>query len=532
MVEADPLALNTAWQAWREGRRRRARELAEALLPTTPAARLLLARLSLDAGDMATAQAWLEPLPPQPAQAQIQAQLWLELNQPQQGLACLDSFPAIASRETLVLRFCLQEAQHAGTPPLDVWPPGLSQAERIALLLNCLPHSRYPEALSAWLEEQKGPASWRCQLLHQLAQAWLQRGQPTEAQIRYRQALRLGENPAESLWGLGVCAQESGARDAAENYYHQSLKLQPGLIGAHFNLGVLLLSRGDWKRGFQELEWRLQKRARQAHPPRWQGQSLQGKTLLIEAEYGLGDQIQFWRFLPALYPSAAQVLLEVPPALYALASRLDLPLNLLRQGYPPTEAVDYTLPLLSLPHRLNINSTDEIRRLPPWRPQFCSSPQTAQMQISLVWQGRQAPARPAYQHLQRRKALPAPYLSPLLQSFPQIQWWGLQPDLESAAFPAGLREPPVALDQLAATADWLQSQMLLIGIDSAVIHLAGSLGLPAWLLLAEPAPWIWPESGSETPWYPHLRIFRQPHCGDWQGLVQTLSTALSAALCT
>lgn len=515
--------LDQAWQAWLEGRRRQAWELAETLLPEIPAARILLAQLSLDSGDLDAALSWLDPLPPYPEQAQIQAKLWLELNQPQRGLACLAATPPQA-RIDFALYFRLHEALLSDPPDLEQWPPDLSLPERIELLLHCLPQSRYPETISAWLEKQSGPAAWRCQLLHRLAQAWLHRGEVFQAENYYKKALQLSENQAESLWGLGVCAQEKGAWEAAESFYRHSLKLQPGLIAAHFNLGVLLLSRGEWQKGFQELEWRLQKKSRGSLLPRWMGQSLKNKTLLIQAEYGLGDQIQFWRFLPSVCQAAGRVLLEVPPALHGLANRLDLNLTLFTQGDPPPGHVDYTLPLLSLPHRLQINSTQEIRCLPPWK--STPTPERNAHQISLVWQGRQSIAQPAYQQLQKRKAIPSSLLTSFPQNFPEIQWWGLQPDLLPQTFPPGVSDPPVKLESLAITADWLNTQSLLLSIDSALIHLASSVGCPAWLLLPEPAPWIWPKSGTESPWYPNLRIFRQPQPGDWQGLLENVTTAL------
>jgi len=329
---------------------------------------------------------------------------------------------------------------------------------------------------------------------------------------------------AEGAFQRALSLQQSGQNSEAERVYRDLLKLVPHWVAVHFNLGVLLLARGAWREGFQHLEWRLQKptsRYKNSSRPRWQGQKLSGQRILLQAEYGYGDMIQFWRFLPQLCELAGEVVLELPTALLPLAAQLDLPLSLHPEG-EPLPACDYHLPLLSLPQRLGISQTAEIAVLPPWKksltqPVLPSSGKATQ--VGLVWQGRQAAdetqQKAHYRELQRCKALPVDVVHTWVAAFPSVTFYAFQPGVSQRDLPSGLIDLGPQLGDFAQTAELLLQMDRVISVDSAVAHLASSLGLPTWLLLPEPAPWIWPRRGFETPWYPSLRIFRQALPADW-----------------
>lgn len=337
-------------------------------------------------------------------------------------------------------------------------------------------------------------------------------------------ALDSKPSDAEGVFQQALSLQQAGQNTEAERVYRELLTLAPNWVAAHFNLGVLLLARGDWYEGFQHLEWRLQKptsRFKTSPRSRWQGQKLSSRRILIQAEYGYGDMIQFWRFLPWLCEQAGEVILEVPKALLSLAAQLDLPLSLHPEG-EPLPACEYLLPLLSLPQRLGVSQTAEIAVLPPWKNAYaCSSvPSLGNIkQVGLVWQGRQASddasQKASYRELQIRKAFPLKLIQSWITAFPKLCFYAFQPDLAAGSLPSGLIDLGPQLGDFAQTAEQLLQMDLVISVDSAVAHLAASLGLPTWLLLPEPAPWIWPSSGIETPWYPSLRIFRQVLPADW-----------------
>lgn len=328
----------------------------------------------------------------------------------------------------------------------------------------------------------------------------------------------------EAAFQQALSLQQTGQNAEAERVYRTLLKLAPNWVAAHFNLGVLLLARGAWREGFQHLEWRLQKpqsRFNAGHRPRWQGQKPSGQRIFLQAEYGYGDMIQFWRFLPRLCEQAGEVILELPNALQPLAAQLDLPLTL-HPEEEPLPACEYLLPLLSLPQRLGVSQTAEIAVLPPWKRAYTrsSAPSLGNIkQVGLVWQGRQisdgTPQKANYRELQMRKAFPLKLIQSWITAFPKLCFYAFQPDLAAGSLPSGLGDLGNQLGDFAQTAEHLLQMDLVISIDSAVAHLAASLGLPTWLLLPEPAPWVWPSTGSETPWYPSLRIFRQALPADW-----------------
>lgn len=337
-------------------------------------------------------------------------------------------------------------------------------------------------------------------------------------------ALDSAPSDPEAAFQQALSLQQAGQNAEAERVYRELLKLAPNWVAAHFNLGVLLLARGAWHEGFQQLEWRLQKpssRFKVGHRPRWLGQKLSGQRILIQAEYGYGDMIQFWRFLPRLCEQAGEVILELPRALQPLAAQLDLPLTLHPEG-APLPACEYLLPLLSLPHRLGVSLTAEIAVLPPWKSAFArslvSSPGGVK-QVGLVWQGRQTSDGTSqnahYRELQRRKAFPVDVVQAWVAAFSSTTFSAFQPGIAPGDLPPGLIDLGSQLGDFAQTAEHLLQMELVISVDSAVAHLAASLGLPTCLLLPEPAPWIWPSRGIETPWYPSLRIFRQVLPADW-----------------
>ena len=350
--------------------------------------------------------------------------------------------------------------------------------------------------------------------------------QPAAAEACYREALRLRPDHAEARGNLGHALANLGRHAEAATSYRAALAQRPDDDALHHSLGQALLLTGQFEAGWAEHERR--RHSRNFVQPLWMGEPLDGKILLLHAEGGLGDTIQFCRYARSL-PAGRQILLEVPPALRRLMEGLaDRPPVIARsETLPP---FDLHCPLMSLPHRLGIR-LDTIRADIPylaaepeliaaWRERLAG---LAGLRIGLAWSGN-----PAYR-ADRRRSLPLARLAPLFE-VPGITFVSLQKG-EAAAQAADqprLLDPTALLTDFAETAALVETLDLVISVDTAIAHLAGALGKPIWLLNSFDPHWVWLLDRSDSPWYPSLRQFRQSAPGDWDGVVAKVARALAA----
>ena len=305
---------------------------------------------------------------------------------------------------------------------------------------------------------------------------------------------------------------KTGQLDRAITLYSQILEQQPS-PETRFNRAHAHLLAGNLPQGFADYEARLD----YDHPgfprrffdqPSWQGGPWQG-TLLIHAEQGFGDSIQFARFLPSL-AQQGKVVVEAPAALCRLLSTLPCDLTIIAKGQP-LPAFDCHCPLISLGLALGI-TLDDLDGQPylhadpvlrqHWRHQLEPLPGR---KVGIVWQGNPTHAN------DRRRSIPFEALTPLW-SIPGIHWVNLQPDATDAV--PGLN-PGAELTDFAATAALMAELDFVVSIDSAPAHLAGALGLPCALLLPCAPDWRWLLGRCDSPWYASLRLFRQNNPGDW-----------------
>ncbi len=348
----------------------------------------------------------------------------------------------------------------------------------------------------------------------------------------------------------GVCLRGLGDLPGAIAAHRQALALDPEDADARYNLAWALLTAGAWREGWQvhEDRWRLPRFAihQSPHPaPTWDGSPLAaGETLLVQAEQGLGDTLMAARLLPAARRQAfgnpadsdaesdtrpGTVILEVPPELRRLAGGLDGVDRVITRDAPRPPA-NARLPLLSLPHRLAITPEHMPGQVPYLhlpsvkRGAGAGQPVPAPPRIGLVWAG--SPDNPM-DHL---RTCPPALLAPLLE-IPGISWQSLQfgPAAESLRHPR-LARPLDSARDMADTATVVAGLDLVIGVDTAVIHLAGALGRPAWVLLAHVPDYRWMLERTDTPWYPATRLFRQPERGDWAAVVRSVRQALATFL--
>ena len=324
--------------------------------------------------------------------------------------------------------------------------------------------------------------------------------------------------------------------EAAESF-GKALALQKDYADAHFNLALVLLTQGDLRRGFEQYEWRW-KRSGMTDTRRgyggalWLGEFPLGhKTVLLHAEQGLGDTIQFARYVPLLARAGARVVLEVQPELKALLSGLEGVASCHARG-ESLPAYDVHCPLGSLPLACRTDSAGipaEIpylradgQRLARWRPSIEALPGK---RVALAWAGH------ARHVNDRNRSMDLALLAPLF-AVAGVSFVGIQRELrdrDAAVLARHHNVRPVGPDlaDLADTAAAVSLADLVISVDTSVAHLAGALCRPLWVMLPFAPDWRWTLSGENSPWYPQARLFRQPAIGDWQSVVATLRDALA-----
>jgi Flp pilus assembly protein TadD len=356
-----------------------------------------------------------------------------------------------------------------------------------------------------------------------------------EAVATCRAAIRMRPDNANAHANLGVALRRLGRLEGAMASLREAIRLEPGHINARTGLAMTLLSLGRLAEGFAEYEHRLAPRP--AHipgPPAWRGETLEGRTILLHAEQGIGDTIQFVRYLPEIARrGAGRVLLAAPPLFARLLAGLPYLDALVHPEEREKLRAHVHCALLSLPHALGttietIPAPVPYLRAEPaallrWRERLGGIPGP---RIGVVWAGN-----PKH-HNDRNRSIPPELLAPLLR-VQGVSWLSLQLGA-NAARPADLARQGTLLDlapeltDLAETAAAIMHLDLVVAVDTAVAHLAGALGRPTWVMLPFVPDWRWLLGREDSPWYPTMRLFRQRCAGDWDGVVARVAAALEA----
>lgn len=359
-----------------------------------------------------------------------------------------------------------------------------------------------------------------------------------EAEACYAAALAL-EPDSSAVWSnLGALNLNLRNEDRAEACLRQAMALDPDNRRAHFNLAYLQLCRGHYAEGWALFESREGYRALAQRLPfaRWQGQSLQGRTLLLCSEAGHGDAIQFCRYIPLFKACGAlHITLLCHPALTQLlrglqgldaVSGLDEAL--------PAQPFDYWMPLMSAPYHLATRLDTVPAQLPylqvdparvaRWSP---AVPVDGALRVGLVWKGN-----PNFENDAQRSLPHLHTLAPLWQ-VPGVQFVSLQKGAGEFEAAACTMEQPLldlgpALQDFADAAALIHCLDLVITVDTAMAHLAGAVGKPCWLLLPwYMTDWRWGAEGTASVWYPQvMRLFRQGPDADWAPVIEKLVLAL------
>jgi len=355
-----------------------------------------------------------------------------------------------------------------------------------------------------------------------------------EAIVCCREALKQNPDNANVLTNLSVSLQFAGRYDEAVDYAERAIGADPAHYQAHFNLSLLLLLRGEFARGWQEYEhrWRLAEvRKPNYSQPMWAGEQLDGKTILLQSEQGLGDSIQCLRYVPLVQARGGRVVLRIERALVRLAASLTANVTI-----TPTNArlpdFEVWCPLLSLPRVLG-TSLDSIPAAIPylgarnaiaerWRRRLAGLPG---FRVGLVWAGS------AHHINDARRSTDLARLKPLLAtpgvSFVSLQV-GTHADDRAKLSSGTLLDVSAELTDFAETAGAIRNLDLVIAVDTSVVHLAGALGKPVWVMLPFSPDWRWLLQREDNPWYPTVRLYRQQAPADWEGVVARVAADLAA----
>ncbi len=358
---------------------------------------------------------------------------------------------------------------------------------------------------------------------------------PAEAIAAFRRALELKPNYYECWANIAHSQQALLQLDDAADSYRRALGIRYDYPEAQVSTAMLALLRGDYANGFTQFEWRWRLKVmtpRDFKQPAWQGEPLDGKTILLHAEQGYGDTLQCLRFVPEVAARGGRLVLELPPPLTQLATSLNGGGEIVLQGraLPP---FDVHCAFMSLPRVLGVSLDNLAQRPVPylradpaavdrWARRLAGT--GSGLRVGLAWAGNPKHAA------DRRRSIPVERLADLTR-IAGVRFYSLQ--VGERAQDLALLPPDQVIDlsreltTFAETAAALANLDLVITVDTALAHLAGALGRPCWIMLGFSPDWRWLTERADSPWYPSLRLFRQSSFGAWDDVLARVAGALS-----
>ena len=348
-----------------------------------------------------------------------------------------------------------------------------------------------------------------------------------EAIACYRKALGTVPDDVYALNNLGLLLKEQGEIKQAMDTYRKAIEISPDLAGPHWNLSHVLLLTGNLQAGWKEFEWRLRKddwqkaNLRRSKVPLWNGESFTGKTLFIHDEQGIGDTIQFIRYLPMVKARGGDIIFETQEPLTGLLKNfpgIDQLMPQSADGVLPTD-MDFFVPLLSLPAILNTT----LDTIPDTVPYFhADSDKTkywmerlgeAGFKVGIVWAGEPKNPNDRNRSCRLRQFEPIANIS-------GVRLIGMQKGKaaeQANDLPSGIDVINYGpeLGDFIDTMGLIENLDLVVAVDTAVAHLAGAMGKPVWLVLTFAHHWPWLLKRTDSPWYPDMKIYRQEKKGDW-----------------
>jgi hypothetical protein len=353
----------------------------------------------------------------------------------------------------------------------------------------------------------------------------------------YAQVLVEDPDNAAAFCNYGNVMRELGHPQRAVPFLQHSILLDPTNVTTQFNLAVAFLLMGDYQHGWSQYEarWHFEHLAGtepKFTQPRWRGEDIRGKTILVVGEQGHGDCIQFSRFIFNLHAAGAQVKLQVTDGLIPLIGRSDIIAKVGRYDDDMGE-FDYWVPIMSIPGILGI-TLDNLPRVQnyltadqgltkAWQDRL--GPKT-RMRVGFSWSGR----KDSWIH--QHKSVPFPVILEMIRSNPQYEWINLQidasPEEEDQLAKVGVTRYPGTITSFADTAALIMHMDVVVSVDTAISHLSGALGRPTWIMLNQYGQdWRWLLNRNDSPWYSTATLFRQPTRGDWDSVTKKIGQYLS-----
>lgn len=358
-----------------------------------------------------------------------------------------------------------------------------------------------------------------------------------EAVASYDRAIAINPKYAEACSNKGNTLLEMAQFEAAVASYDQAISIKPDYAEAYWNKSLILLLQGNYKAGWEHYEWRWANEKIGLNPrvfdqPLWRGEEeLEGKVILLHAEQGLGDSIQFCRYAALLRNCGAKVLIEVHQPLVALLKGLDGVSDVVETGFP-LPAFDYHCPMLSLP----IAFKTDLSNIPNATPYLSSSVEKREyfssklgikklLRVGLVWSGSAIHTNDSNRSLK---------LADLIDILPtDCEYISLQKEVRAVDVDvlgnSSIKNFSADIANFTDTAALCDLMDVIISVDTSVAHLAGALGKPTWVLLPHIPDWRWLLDREDSPWYPNMRLFRQGGSKNWTPVLQKLAENLKAS---
>lgn len=372
-------------------------------------------------------------------------------------------------------------------------------------------------------------------------------GNPQEARRLLLELAKEDPTSARVQNNLGSAWREIGDLHQSLVCYRKALELKSDYPEGQMNYAMALLTDGQWEKGWRHYEARLDPRLQVAvavapiNTARWTGQDLKGQRILVHGEQGLGDMLQFCRFVPLLEKMGAEVFLLTDRSLKRLFQTLDMRAQVLSNGDAVPADLHYEVSLLSLPLYLGIFSPTQFHPTPylkaddeavsHWRSRldnwFPNSTRDTRKRVGIVWAGNPRREMPLASLVDRRRSLSLPQARQLVLSHPNIDWVSLQKGEQEEGL-ADIKSSASFLHDFADTAALCQALDAVVTVDTSVAHLCASIGRPTIMLSRFDACWRWGLQGVQTPWYPSMRIVRQSRYGDWSNVLQQVGSELQA----
>lgn len=350
-------------------------------------------------------------------------------------------------------------------------------------------------------------------------------------------ALMIKPDLASAMTNMGTACRELGRIAESIDWYDRVLELEPEEADTRWNRSLALLHDGNYREGWQEYEWRFKKTEKIIIPstelPRWNGEDLKNKIIFVQAEQGYGDTIHFMRYVKVLAARGARVIVECQDAnVQSVVSLLpELGESIVWKDKHPT--ADFTIPLLSLPFALGTTVESipfaagylepPVEKIQKWRSIIDAYATPGYLRVGFVWDGRKS-------FRNDKRSISLQELMPLLTiegvDFISLQKGEQANQLKTLQFDSNIIDITDQLTTFADTAALIAGLDLVISVDTSVVHVAGAVGCPTWIMLKVGHDWRWLNQKTDSPWYTSVKLYHQREVGEWGHVIELIGEHL------